>query len=140
MSDLKLTTSILNVVEGVGWISLIGCLPLAKSLLDTLPTDIAAIVISTSVIGSLGYIAAIRTAKAVVVIAENTSAQQLTNWTKTEPQLGHRGPSGYAGGRKAGQVIKTYKGVEITAAETGVTALDQNFAGIIAAEKAIDSR
>jgi hypothetical protein len=139
MSDLKLTNSILNILEGLCWLALAGSAIRAIEFFDTLPTQLAISATIRNALLCLGAIAFARTAKAIVMIAENTASSARSNQATSRAVLGNPAPSGYAGDHKVGQVAKVYKGVEITWTQTGVKAANCDYSSILIAEKAIDA-
>lgn len=76
MNDLKLTAAILSLIEIVAWIAVVSTAPLAFLLFEVLARNTAIIGVIGYFLSALAYVALIRTGRAIVVIAQNTSLQK----------------------------------------------------------------
>jgi hypothetical protein len=132
MNELRITASILRIIEIAAWLAVAATLPIAGYMFDAWPRNLAMIGTLGYFLSSLAYVALIRTGRAIVVIAQ-TTLQGAAGAEQSNAK-----PSAPTSRTKAGTKIKTYKGVDILWSESGVTAAGQSFDGVLAAERHID--
>lgn len=77
MSDLRLIAAILSIIEITAWLAVISTLPLSFMFFETLPQYIAIISTIGYFLSALAYVAVIRTGRAIVIIAQNTSDTKM---------------------------------------------------------------
>lgn len=132
-TDLQLTNSILNIVEAVGWLALVGTVPLGWRLFTSMPWENALGSTAIVVISALGFVALVRTGKAVVLLAEVGTEARIA------PLVATAQPVPLASDQNL-NTATAYRGYEIVPSRNGVTVNGQPFPDVNEAKLFIDRK
>lgn len=132
-TDLQLTGVVLGVLEFVGWLALIGVLPLAWSLNWATERETALLTTLIAVVSTLSFIALVRIGRAVLVIADRATSQSDQSQDQSRPLQPPTAPE------KKQQFSMDYRGHTIVSEGDNVAVAGQTFNDFNEAKRHIDS-